>query len=92
MNVDLDDTSRCPIAPVCQVCEQPDPARRVVTGHCPYGVLCVTVCPPCERDGRLAPMSLVEVFDAIAHHSGHLGIDLDRMAVLVEAEQTHDSN
>lgn len=84
--MDLDDTSRCPLAPECAGCGAAAGLRVWTAGARTLGVFCTTLCEACE----LAPparRSTLAVLELVGAHCGHLGIDLDQMAELLEAER-----
>lgn len=82
--VDLDDTSRCPLGVRCEV----DGAERsdliVATFHTPLGVLCLSVCPDHVAPDVSPPISVSTASRLVAQHCAHLGIDLDRMAEILD--------
>jgi hypothetical protein len=92
VSVDLDDTSRCPVGRSCEGCgEQRPDSLGVAVAETQLGVHCLTVCHRCWGDDRRLPrLGVVQVFDLIARHCEHLGIDLDQMAALLQAE--HNDN
>jgi hypothetical protein len=83
--MNLDDTSRCAPVASCATCAGTK-ALAVATVRVPIGVLCLTMCAGCTTLGRLPRFGWVEACDLVAAHCGHLGIDLDQMAALLDAE------
>lgn len=89
-NINVDDTTRCPIGPECGACERTDDLA-VVTFSTPMGVFCGTLCahcatlPPFRHVGQI--LAWPTVARLVASHCAHLGIDLDQMADALEAEQ-----
>jgi len=87
--LDLDDTSRCPLGEVCAGCGLPVPDRRVWTARGFGGVMCLTLCGSCQVFG--APrMSTLDSVRAVVAHCGHLGITLDEMGELLDAESDQE--
>jgi hypothetical protein len=83
----LGPSPRCRRASRCEACGATR-ALEVATYQTPVGVFCATVCTPCV-DARKAPpvRSWLEAFERVGAHCKHLGIDLDQMADLLEAER-----
>lgn len=82
----LDDTSRCPLGPLCLTCS----ARGsvIVTVETPVGVFCCTLCGTCSRDGgRLPVLGWAQAVRMSLDHCAHLGIDADGMARLMDASR-----
>lgn len=88
MSVDLDDTSNCPVGRVCEVCGKPGLDPRVWTFGSQVGIGCKTLCGRCGNDGP-GPVSMSPVAAVMAAmaHCEHLGITVDEMAVLMDAEE-----
>lgn len=88
--MDIDDTTRCPVAPECEVCfGQRGALLDVVTFGTPVGVYCATICEACEDDG-LKPGRIggwTQAVDRVLLHCAHLGIDADQMAAAMAAEE-----
>ena len=81
MNIDLDDTSRCPLGHRCESCgvERDDLAVCTVA-LARLGVACLTLCPRCAGSDVIPPVSVgtaVRLSDAA--HRLHLGITVDDM-------------
>jgi hypothetical protein len=85
MAVDLGDTSNCPTAEVCAVCRNPVPDRRVWTADSQVGVMCLTLCDACQILGP-PRMGIPDAVRAVMRHCEHLGVTIDEMAALIEAE------
>lgn len=90
MTITLDDITRCPVADQCATCAGTNDLS-VATAETPVGVLCLTLCRVCVDDGeRLPVMSFPRAIDLSLLHCGHLGIDADEMARLMEQGGEHD--
>lgn len=85
MSVDLSDTTNCPLGEVCAGCRLPVPDRRVWTANSQVGVVCLTLCDTCQVFGAPA-MGLPDAVRAVIRHCEHLGVTVDEMAALIEAE------
>jgi hypothetical protein len=86
----LDDTSRCPIAAACAMCAGTT-GLAVATVETPVGVYCATLCGQCaEAERTVRPPSWGAAIDLVTAHCGHLGVDVDRMAALMDAERAND--
>jgi hypothetical protein len=87
----LGPSRRCPRAGRCQACG----ATRqlaVATYRTPVGVFCATVCGPCGAAGNPPPVrSWGQACQRVGAHCQHLGIDLDQMAALLQAEHQEGS-
>jgi hypothetical protein len=84
----LDDTTRCPVDDTCATCGSPT-NLAVATAETAVGVFCVTLCGTCGDDGALPRgRSWPGAVHASLEHCGHLGIDADQMADLMEKERT----
>lgn len=86
VNVDLDDVSNCPVARVCEACGKAGRNRRVRTVGSQVGIGCITLCAQCGKDNP-PPMPVVTAVTAVMEHCEHLGITVDEMAALVDAEE-----
>jgi hypothetical protein len=65
---------------------------EVATYQTPVGVLCATVCWPCVAVGNPPPVrSWEQAAWRVGSHCQHLGMDLDQMAVLLQAEHREGS-
>jgi hypothetical protein len=87
----LGPSRRCPRGGRCQACGA---ARGldVATYQTPVGVLCATVCRSCVAAGAAPPIrSWGQACERVDAHCQHLGIDLDQMAALLQAEQQEGS-
>jgi hypothetical protein len=81
----------CPLAAGCEACGA---ARQpaVAAYQTPVGVFCATVCGPCLAAGKAPSLdSWAQACERVAAHCQHLGIDLDHMAALLQAEHQEDS-
>jgi hypothetical protein len=83
----LGPSRRCPRQARCEACG----AGReldVATYQTPVGVLCATVCRTCVATGNPPPVrSWPGAVERVGAHCQHLGIDLDQMAALLQAER-----
>jgi hypothetical protein len=87
----LGPSRRCPRAARCQACGA---ARQldVATYQTPVGVLCATVCRSCVAAGAAPPIrSWSQACERVSAHCQHLGINLDQMAALLQAEHQEGS-
>jgi hypothetical protein len=76
----------CSQARRCEVCGG-TLGLEVATYQMLVGVFCATVCWWCLRVGNAPPVrSWAQACERIADHCQHLGLDLDQMADLLEAE------
>lgn len=84
--MNLDDTTNCPVAPECQVCNGAAGALLEVAtiAYAHLGVGCMTICEPCADRGVLPSINVGPAVESIAAHCTHLGIDLDAMAAQVD--------
>jgi hypothetical protein len=82
---------RCPRAARCQACGT---VRQlaVATYQTPVGVFCATVCHACVAAGNPPPVrSWGQACERVGAHCQHLGIDLDQMGALLQAEHQEGS-
>jgi hypothetical protein len=87
----LGPVARCPLAARCQACGA-DHELEVATYQTPVGVFCATVCGACLAAGNPPPIrSWGQACERVGEHCGHLGIDLDRMGALLQAEHQEGS-
>lgn len=82
-DVNLDDTSRCPLSGVCEACGA-TADLAVVTAVALGGVLCLTLCPACDKPPAVGPATAALMVGA---HCEHLGIDLEAMADQLDRER-----
>ncbi len=94
--VDVDDTSRCPVATLCESCARPgvpcweergsdESVLWVLSAASGMGgVFCMTLCGEC-CDLPLPSFGALEAATRVADHCEHLEINLDEMALLVES-------
>lgn len=88
MNVDLDDTSRCPLGVRCESCGVEREDLAVVTAELGrLGIACLTLCPPCSASDVAPPVSVSTAARLVGQHCTHLGIDLDQMAAAMETDR-----
>lgn len=84
-SVNLDFTGNCPTVAICRGCGGTTDLA-VATFGAQVGVYCATVCGTCVAQKRVGSINVHEAFELVAEHCGHLGIDLDQMARIFEAE------
>jgi hypothetical protein len=83
----LGPSRRCPRAGRCEACGATH-YLDVATYQTQVGVFCATVCDPCIDTAKAPPVhSWLEAFERVGTHCEHLGLDLDQMAELLEAER-----
>lgn len=88
----LDDTSRCPVADACASCGG-QTALAVVTAQTQVGVHCLTLCASCSDEGRVpGRLSVFQAMEAAMAHCGHVGIDADEAAAILDAERTKEGS
>lgn len=81
--LDLDDTTECPVATVCEGVDcSATEDLAVATAQTFAGVFCVTLCEPCTRRA-LPSLSPLEALSRACRHAEHIGVDIDLMAELV---------
>ncbi|MEU6267515.1 hypothetical protein [Saccharopolyspora shandongensis] len=86
-HVDLDDIQNCPVAVECAACGTTDPSTLAVsTIDARIGVACLTLCGQCTDAGKLPRIYYPQAARMVLDHCGHLGIDLDQMAGLLQSE------
>jgi hypothetical protein len=85
----LDNTENCPTAKQCESCGSEDDVL-VRAAQTSLGVLCVSLCEPCE-EGELPKLNVQRAAIRIGMHCEHLGIDLDQMAEMMNVEKGVDS-
>ncbi len=79
MAINLDDTTRCPVAEICKGCGTAT-GLAVVTMDSPVGVYCLTMCGTCVGAARFPVLRWASLFALVYLHCEHLGIDPDDMA------------
>ena len=79
----------CPLAGRCQACGGVGGRDlEVATYQTPVGVFCATVCGRCVDAGKAPPVrAWGQACELVCQHCGHLGIDLDQMADILQAER-----
>lgn len=86
-NVDIDDTSRCPLGHRCESCGAERDDLAVTTAlFGPIGVACVTMCPRCARSLQAPPVAVATAVRLVGQHCEHVGITVDDMAELLDDE------
>lgn len=84
----LDETDNCPVAEQCESCGS-TLDLDVATADLPVGVFCVTLCENCAVTQLLPKIRNWSIaYDRVCDHCIHLGIDMDEMARLIEAERS----
>lgn len=98
-NVDIDSVEGCPTGGACEVCGWTDgcvppplDGCPIVVGRAtcstPVGVLCIVICNYCQARGEVPKLrSFADAIGRVCEHCVHLGIDVDQMAALIDAEQ-----
>ena len=77
----------CPLGDRCQACGGTR-HLEVATYQTPVGVFCATVCWPCADAGNPPPVrSWSQACQRVGEHCQHLGIDLEQMADILQAER-----
>jgi len=84
LDVDLDDTTGCPVAAACEGCDTADDLAVATVGTT-FGVHCLTLCAEC-CDRPLPGLPLLTALTRVGDHCAHLGIDLDMMAEAIDGE------
>jgi hypothetical protein len=88
--INIDDTSDCPVAAGCESCGSKD-GLAIVTLDSTMGVFCVTICPSCAEDPHYIPSISPNVAVVrVGRHCDHVGIDLDQAAVLHATQRAED--
>jgi hypothetical protein len=83
----LGPSAACPRAGRCEACGTTH-ALEVATYQTPVGVFCATVCWRCLSTGMAPPVrSWGQECERVGDHCQHLGLDLDQMADVLEAER-----
>jgi hypothetical protein len=83
----LGPSPRCSRADRCEACGGTR-GLEVATSQTPVGVFCATICDPCVDAGNPPPVrSWGQACERVADHCQHLGLGLDQMADLLEAER-----
>jgi hypothetical protein len=83
----LGPSAACPWVGRCEACGTTR-APEVATYQTPVGAFCATVCGRCLRVGMApAVRSWGQACERVGDHCQHLGLDLDQMADLLEAER-----
>ncbi len=78
--VDVDDTTRCPVARWCESCRRVGDLHVVTAESGLGGVFCLTLCGECTAR-PLPSFGVLEAATRTAEHCEHLGID-DQMAAV----------
>lgn len=82
----LGPSPNCPLGRRCEACGA-GRDLEVATYQTPVGVFCATVCCRCVAAGNAPPVrSWGQACERVGEHCQHLGIDLDQMADLLQAE------
>jgi hypothetical protein len=83
----LGPSPRCRRAGRCEACGTPS-GLEVATYQTPVGAFCATVCDPCIDAAKAPPVrSWLAAFERVGAHCQHLGLDLDQMAEVLDAER-----
>jgi hypothetical protein len=87
----LGPTIGCSLGCCCEACGGGQ-RLELATYQTPVGVLCATVCRACVAVGNPPPVrSWGQACERVGAHCQHLGIDLDQMAALLQAERQEGS-
>jgi hypothetical protein len=87
----LGPSRRCPLAGRCEACGRAEDLD-VATYQTPVGVFCATVCGACVAADNPPPVrSWGQACERVGAHCQHLGIDLDQMADILQAERREGS-
>jgi hypothetical protein len=87
----LGPTVSCPLGRRCDACGGGQ-RLAVATYQTPVGVFCATVCRACMAAGAAPPIrSWGQACERVAAHCVHLGLDLDQMGALLQAERQEGS-
>lgn len=89
--LNLDDISNCPLDTTCRECGSMNDLD-VATYSTPLGVFCGTLCAACAVAGHEQQIpghgaGLHVILMLVMEHCEHLGIGIDQMAAVLEAEQ-----
>jgi len=88
--MNLDDTDNCPRDDKCYLCQSTMDLCIGVYGTT-LGVFCATICDTCAHgptpESPGYGPALMAIIRRIEAHCGHLGITLDQMAAVMEAER-----
>lgn len=77
--MNLDDTTRCPIALCCDICAS-GIDLDIVTFGSQLGVHCATICAACIEQAHALNLAPITIARRVGAHCEHLGIHLDQMA------------
>jgi hypothetical protein len=81
----------CPVGRRCEACGGGQ-RLAVATYQTPVGVLCAAVCRACMGAGAAPPIrSWGQACERVGAHWQHLGIDLDQMGALLQAQHQEGS-
>lgn len=89
MSRDLDDTTGCPTSDACEGCGSTHDLR-VVTVDTVVGVYCLTLCAAELVRPVPSRTSAPQAVHRVMEHCGHLGIDADEMARLIDEDGDRD--
>lgn len=88
MEVNLDDTRKCPLQNHCAICGASTSLELAATFDTPLGVMCATLCDRCVEKKRPMPrLPLMNVVRRVAAHCEHLGITVEEMAQAMKSEK-----
>jgi hypothetical protein len=87
----LGPTVGCPLGRRCGACGGSQ-RLAVASYQTPVGVFCATVCRACVAAGAAPPIrSWGQACEGVGAHCQHLGLDLDQMAALLQADHQEGS-
>jgi hypothetical protein len=86
----LGPVGRCPLGYRCEACGSTR-ELDVATYDTPVGVFCAAVCGPCVDEGKApAVRGWAIACERVAAHCEHLGVDLDQMATIRQAQRDQE--
>ena len=85
--MDLNSISHCTLDEECATCGSGVDLDVAVLDFDQMGVGCVTLCGGCREERLLPRFGVAGAVRAQLRHCEHLGITVDEMAVLLEAER-----
>jgi hypothetical protein len=77
LQVNPDDTSRCPTGLWCDGCGAADDDVAVGSAETDLGIFCITLCTDCAEGGNLPVLPLMHALRRVHDHARHLGCTVD---------------
>ena len=77
-----EDTTGCPVGPVCQTCDSPGRDAddlAVALADTSLGLVCLTLCADCELAGRTPSLSCPAAALHVLQHAEHTGLTVDEL-------------